>query len=142
METRLALASDLEAISVLRSEMKGRPISAESISEQFGKILADDGRAIMVATDDNDTPVGMAILSLVYKLPKTECRIDEVVIAASQQGKGLGTTLMNACEAWAWEQGTDIIELTSRPSRQAANHLYQKLAYEIRETNVYTKTKS
>jgi ribosomal protein S18 acetylase RimI-like enzyme len=29
------------------------------------------------------------------------------------------------------------VDLTSRPSREAANHLYQKLGFEIRNTNVY-----
>ena len=141
MGTRLATADDLTAISALRTEMKQELVSAESITEQLDTLLQSTGRDIMLVTDEKDTPVGMAIMSLVYKLPKIECRIDEVVVAASQQGKGLGTILMNACEAWAWQQGADSIEFTSRPARQAANHLYQKLNYDIRETNVYTKKK-
>jgi ribosomal protein S18 acetylase RimI-like enzyme len=33
--------------------------------------------------------------------------------------------------------GCKTIELTSRPTREAANHLYRKLGFEIRDTNVY-----
>jgi ribosomal protein S18 acetylase RimI-like enzyme len=29
------------------------------------------------------------------------------------------------------------VELTSRPSREAANRLYQRLGFRLRETNVY-----
>ena len=33
--------------------------------------------------------------------------------------------------------GARTVELTSRPSRQAANRLYQRMGFEARETNVY-----
>jgi ribosomal protein S18 acetylase RimI-like enzyme len=33
--------------------------------------------------------------------------------------------------------GAKTVELTSRPSREAANRLYRRLGFEIRETNVY-----
>jgi ribosomal protein S18 acetylase RimI-like enzyme len=29
------------------------------------------------------------------------------------------------------------VDLTSRPSREAANRLYQRLGFQLRETNVY-----
>ena len=35
------------------------------------------------------------------------------------------------------ELGAKTIDLTSRPSREAANKLYQKLGFEQRETNIY-----
>ena len=35
------------------------------------------------------------------------------------------------------ELGAKTIDLTSRPSREAANRLYQRLGFEMRETNVY-----
>ena len=33
--------------------------------------------------------------------------------------------------------GARTVDLTSRPSRQDANRLYQELGFELRETNVY-----
>ena len=33
--------------------------------------------------------------------------------------------------------GLDFVELTSRPSREAANGLYQSIGFRRRETNVY-----
>ena len=33
--------------------------------------------------------------------------------------------------------GAKAVDLTSRPSREAANQLYQSIGFEIRKTNVY-----
>ena len=37
----------------------------------------------------------------------------------------------------AVESGAKTVDLTSRPSREAANRLYQKIGFVPRETNVY-----
>lgn len=37
------------------------------------------------------------------------------------------------------ERGISYLELTSNPSREAAHHLYTKLGFSIRETNVFRK---
>jgi ribosomal protein S18 acetylase RimI-like enzyme len=42
--------------------------------------------------------------------------------------------------ARARELGCKTVELTSRPSREAANHLYQSAGFERRDTNVYRYT--
>jgi ribosomal protein S18 acetylase RimI-like enzyme len=34
-------------------------------------------------------------------------------------------------------EGAKSVDLTSRPSREAANRLYQRLGFEARSTNVY-----
>ena len=38
----------------------------------------------------------------------------------------------------AWIE--DVVELTSRPSREAANRLYQRIGFVQRETNIYRYT--
>lgn len=37
----------------------------------------------------------------------------------------------------AGEPSAKTVDLTSRPSREAANRLYRKTGFELRETNVY-----
>ena len=37
----------------------------------------------------------------------------------------------------ARDLGAKTVDLTSRPSREAANRLYQRIGFEPRETNVY-----
>ena len=52
-------------------------------------------------------------------------------------GKGVGKELMNHALNVAKELGAKSADLTSRPSREAANKLYQAIGFERRETNVY-----
>lgn len=141
MATRTATQEDLPRICELLAELRGREVAASSIESQLSAVLADPGRTIKVVTDDDSHVVGLATLNLVYKLPKVECRLDEVIVSGDVRGKGYGRELVEACEAWAWEQQADVMEFTSRPSREAANALYQKLGFEIRQTNVYVKTR-
>ena len=49
----------------------------------------------------------------------------------------MGTALTRAMLDRARDLGCKTVELTSRPSREGANLLYQKLGFVARETNVY-----
>ena len=63
--------------------------------------------------------------------------IEEVVVQEAARGRGVGEALMiNAIER-VRALGAEAVVLTSHPSRLAANRLYQKLGFEIRDTNVY-----
>jgi hypothetical protein len=52
-------------------------------------------------------------------------------------GKGVGKILMNHAMEEARSLGAKSLDLTSRPSREAANKLYQAIGFQERETNVY-----
>jgi ribosomal protein S18 acetylase RimI-like enzyme len=49
----------------------------------------------------------------------------------------VGTALTMAAIDLAQQQGARSIDLTSRTSRVAANHLYQQLGFRLRDSNVY-----
>ena len=63
--------------------------------------------------------------------------IEDVVVDKDARGLGVGAALTNAAVDLASARGARTIDLTSRPSREAANSLYGKLGFEPRETNVY-----
>jgi ribosomal protein S18 acetylase RimI-like enzyme len=63
--------------------------------------------------------------------------IEDVVVDESVRGMGVGEDLIAAAIATASEFGARSIDLTSRPSREAANALYLKLGFKPRQTNVY-----
>lgn len=63
--------------------------------------------------------------------------IEDVVVDGSARGVGVGEVLTAAAINRATEMGARSIDLTSRPSRTAANSLYLKLGFSLRETNVY-----
>jgi ribosomal protein S18 acetylase RimI-like enzyme len=65
--------------------------------------------------------------------------IEDVVVDASARGKGVGAALTDVAVERARAMGCRNVDLTSRPSREAANRLYQRLGFVARQTNVYRK---
>jgi len=87
--------------------------------------------------DLNDRIVGSAVL-VAYETPTgLHGWIEDVVVDQAARGKGFGGVLTEACLGKARALGLKAVNLTSRPSRKAANRLYQKMGFQPRETNVY-----
>lgn len=63
--------------------------------------------------------------------------IEDVVTDESARGRGVGEALTRAMLDRAKQLGAVTVDLTSRPSREAANRLYQRVGFEQRETNIY-----
>lgn len=81
---------------------------------------------------------GMAQLAMAKNLDGSRYgHVDNVVVDKQARGQGVGRELMLGVIAEARFRGLTRLELTSRPSREAANALYQKLGFELRETNAY-----
>jgi ribosomal protein S18 acetylase RimI-like enzyme len=63
--------------------------------------------------------------------------IEDVVVDESSRGLGVGAALTTAAIDEARQRDVRSVDLTSRPSREAANSMYRSLGFELRETNVY-----
>jgi ribosomal protein S18 acetylase RimI-like enzyme len=63
--------------------------------------------------------------------------IEDVVVDGEARGAGVGEALSRAAIEEAERRGARTLDLTSRPSREAANRLYQRLGFVARETTVY-----
>jgi len=63
--------------------------------------------------------------------------IEDVVVDTTMRGKGIGEALTRAALQRAAELGAKTVDLTSRPSREAANRLYRRVGFELRQTNLY-----
>ena len=104
--------------------------------ERLEAIVADPSVTLLFAWDQRDI-VGTATVIL-YNTPVwTKARIEDVVVDKDSRGQGAGTALVNACLDIARKKGAQVAELQSRKSREAANRLYQRMGFELRETNVY-----
>ena len=66
--------------------------------------------------------------------------IEDVVVDERYRGCGIGQALVENAALEVHNHGGGSLLLTSRPSREAANRLYQRAGFEKRETNVYKKT--
>lgn len=92
---------------------------------------------LLVARDGDGTIVGTLTLA-VFRIPTgLRAWIEDVVVDEAARGRGVGAALTNAAIRVANGRGARTVDLTSRPSREAANRLYQRLGFVARETNVY-----
>ena len=66
--------------------------------------------------------------------------IEDVVVDEAARGQGAGEALTEAALRLAREAGARTVDLTSRPSRQAAGRLYQRAGFAERETRLYRYT--
>ena len=99
-------------------------------------IVAGPSTMLLLARHDRAI-VGMLTLAL-FRIPTgIRAWIEDVVVDATARGRGVGEALTREAVRIAGTHGARTVELTSRPSREAANRLYQRLGFEQRETNVY-----
>jgi ribosomal protein S18 acetylase RimI-like enzyme len=104
--------------------------------ERLEAIMADPSVTLLFAWDQRDI-VGTATVIL-YNTPVwTKARIEDVVVDKASRGQGAGTALVNACLDIARKKGAQVAELQSRKSREAANRMYQRMGFELRESNLY-----
>ena len=105
--------------------------------EAVRAMLAHDAITQFVARDDGSAIVGVSTLAVFPTPTGRRAWIEDVIVDESVNGQGIGRQLTEAMLARARELGCWTVDLTSRPSREAANHLYRKVGFEPRDTNVY-----
>ena len=99
-------------------------------------IVNNPNSVLFVATLDG-VIVGSLTLAL-YAIPTgLRAWIEDVVVDESASRQGIGEALNQAAIEEARRRGSKDVSLTSRPSREAANRLYERIGFERRETNVY-----
>lgn len=102
-------------------------------------IIGNESCDVLVARD-GEKIVGSLTL-VVFPIPTgIRAWIEDVVVDEAARGKGVGEALNTFALQRARERGAKTVDLTSRPSREAANRLYQRLGFVARETNVYRYT--
>jgi ribosomal protein S18 acetylase RimI-like enzyme len=105
--------------------------------DQLEAIVASPATDLFLATSDDGQVVGMATL-VTFRIPTSvRARIEDVVVDESVRRGGVGSALTKAMLDRARDRGCTTVDLTSRPSREAANQLYQRLGFTLRESNTY-----
>jgi ribosomal protein S18 acetylase RimI-like enzyme len=103
---------------------------------ELQEVVDAPGTHVLVARE-GDTILGSLTL-VVFRIPTgMRAWIEDVVVDEAARGKGAGEALNRFALDLARSQGCKTVDLTSRPSREAANRLYQRIGFEPRETNVY-----
>ena len=103
------------------------------------EIVNSESTLMFVARVNNEI-VGLLTLAI-FRIPTAmRAWIEDVVVDSSARGHGVGEALNLAAIAEAKRRGAKTVDLTSRPSREAANKLYQRIGFVERDTNVYRFT--
>jgi ribosomal protein S18 acetylase RimI-like enzyme len=106
---------------------------------ELAEIVAGPATLLFLARVDGKI-VGSLTL-VVFRLPSgVRAWIEDVVVDGAARGHGVGEALNRAAIAEADARGARTLDLTSRPSREAANRLYQRLGFQARESTVYRYT--
>jgi GNAT superfamily N-acetyltransferase len=104
--------------------------------ERLEAIVADPAVSLLIARDDGQI-VGTTTV-IVYTTPFwIKARLDEVVVDEAARGKGVGAALVKASLDLARSKGVEVVELQSGLQREAAQRLYVRMGFKLRETNVY-----
>jgi ribosomal protein S18 acetylase RimI-like enzyme len=94
------------------------------------------GNRVLVARVDGRI-VGTLTL-VVFPIPTgLRAWIEDVVVDEAGRGYGVGAALTREAVRLAADAGARTVDLTSRPSRAAANRLYERLGFEVRDSKVY-----
>ncbi|MCY3862593.1 MAG: GNAT family N-acetyltransferase [bacterium] len=133
-EATAATAELVEAFEQLTPQLSSSnpPPSAEAL----GAVASSDATRLLVAHADGEI-VGSLTLVLVRIPTGLRAIIEDVVVDEHSRGQGVGRALNEAALEVARTAGAVTVDLTSRPSREAANRLYLRLGFEVRDTNVY-----
>ncbi len=104
---------------------------------QLEEMVASPAITLLVAYSDAGEIIGSLTLAM-FRIPTgLRAWIEDVIVDDAARGQGIGEALTRRALDEAKAAGATTVDLTSRPSREAANRLYQRVGFERRETNVY-----
>ncbi|MDO4901165.1 N-acetyltransferase [Actinomyces sp.] len=112
-------------------------------TEECDALVAQPGVYLFVfrpdaPLEDGTTPIlGMLTLATFTIPTGLRAWVEDVVVDGDARGHGAGHALVEAAVEYAQSLGARTVDLTSRPSREAANRLYRRAGFKLRETNVY-----
>jgi ribosomal protein S18 acetylase RimI-like enzyme len=104
---------------------------------QVRALVESSASRLLLARERDGRIVGMATLALLPIPTGVRAWIEDVVVDQAARGRGIGALLTREAIRLAQAGGARTVDLTSRPSREAANRLYASLGFELRETIVY-----
>jgi ribosomal protein S18 acetylase RimI-like enzyme len=101
------------------------------------RLLAHDANTLFVARAADGNIVGTLTLVMVPVPSGLRARIEDVVVDTSARSLGIGSALTQAAIDTARAAGARTLDLTSRPDRDAAGRLYERLGFRRRDSRLY-----
>jgi len=107
--------------------------------EEVAEMVTSPAIVQLIARDPERGGQIVGTLTLaIFRIPTgLRAWIEDVIVDNESRGMGIGEALVRAALEKAREAGARTVDLTSRPSREAANRLYGRVGFARRETNIY-----
>lgn len=105
-------------------------------ASEIAEIAASPATRLLAAEIDGEL-AGITVLVL-FRLPTgLRAWIEDVVVDSAFRSRGVGEALLREALRQASAAGSRTVDLTSRPEREAAIRLYERVGFERRDTNVF-----
>jgi ribosomal protein S18 acetylase RimI-like enzyme len=134
---REVTAEVVEAFSRLLPQLSA---SAEPLdTASLGEIVGTSANTVLLARSDGRITGSLTLV--IFPIPTgVRAWIEDVVVDQAARGQGIGEALTLEALRLARAAGAKTVDLTSRPSREAAGRLYQRVGFKQRETRLYRYT--
>jgi ribosomal protein S18 acetylase RimI-like enzyme len=104
--------------------------------DELDAVVSHEANTVLVARSGG-TVTGTLTL-VMFPLPTgLRAWIEDVVVDEAARGQGTGEALTHEALRIARDAGARTVDLTSRPAREAAGRLYERLGFTIRESRLY-----
>lgn len=128
-----------ESLNSLSLQLSASPqlLTDEDLYAMF---VSPTTHLFLAKNKESNSIVGMITL-VTFRTPyKMKGTIEDFVVDQASRGQKVGENLLQRVLQKARDEGVKSLTLTSHPTREAANHLYQSVGFERRDTNVYRIT--
>jgi ribosomal protein S18 acetylase RimI-like enzyme len=137
VDIEIASAATPELVESLNHLLPQLSTSASPLSSSDVQSLVDASAVTLFVARSEEHIVGSLTL-VIFPIPTgLRAWIEDVVVDESARGLGVGEALTRAAIEESRRRHVRSIDLTTRPTREAANRLYARLGFELRATNVY-----
>jgi len=103
------------------------------------RIVSSEAITLLAARLDGQI-VGLLTLAM-FPIPTGfRAWIEDVIVDEAARGQGIGEALTKEALDLAEAAGARTVDLTSRPSREAAGRLYERVGFAERSTRIYRYT--
>ncbi|MFV0536376.1 MAG: GNAT family N-acetyltransferase [Dysgonomonas sp.] len=126
----------IEAFSILIPQLTAK---SETPNKKYLEEIIKTQSAYLFTACNPDI-VGSITVVVMNTPSGSKAWIEDVIVDKNARGQNVGEKLVSFAIDFAKKLNITSINLTSSPDRVAANKLYQKLGFILRETNVYRLT--
>lgn len=123
-----------DAVQKLLNQLTTRPVKLTD--EALKAIISQKNTHLFFLLADKEI-AGMLTVGIYYSPTGGKAWIEDVIVDEKYRGQGLGKQLVEHAIHYVKAQSVPVLMLTSRPTRIAANKLYQQAGFEQKQTNLY-----